>query len=188
MTIDWMLVATIAAPIIALFVGVALNRTFERRPKLITYYGHVSEFKLQDEHKTPVFTHSVVVRNAGGRAASNVRLGHNVLPNFQVIPSVNFQREDLPSGGSEILIHTLVPGEQITVSYLYFPPLTWSQINTYVKSDQGLAKVLNVLPTVQLPKWQLFVLRLLVLIGLIASVYLIINLFTWAYTLIPKNV
>ena len=37
---------------------------------------------------------------------------------------------------------TLVPNEQVTISYLYFPPTTWKQINGPVKSDEGLARVL----------------------------------------------
>ncbi len=42
MIIDWQLVATLAAPIIALFAGGWINRWFESRPVLISYFGHVS--------------------------------------------------------------------------------------------------------------------------------------------------
>ena len=38
MVIDWMVVSTIAAPVIALFVGAALDRYLERKPKLIPYF------------------------------------------------------------------------------------------------------------------------------------------------------
>ena len=48
MTIDWIVVATIAAPIVALFVEVWVNRRFESCPTLISYFGHVSAF-----HFTP---------------------------------------------------------------------------------------------------------------------------------------
>ena len=44
MTIDWRAVATIAAPIIALFLGVWVNRRFESRSVLISYFGHVAAF------------------------------------------------------------------------------------------------------------------------------------------------
>ena len=31
------------------------------------------------------------------------------------------------------------------MSYLYFPPLLWSQINVNTKSDDGFAKIINVI-------------------------------------------
>ena len=65
MVIQWSIVATIAAPIIALFVGAALNRAVERRPRLVTYLGHVSAHRVEGEGGAPfdVFTHSVVLKN-----------------------------------------------------------------------------------------------------------------------------
>ena len=60
---------------------------------------------------------------------------------------------DLPGGGQEILFPSLVPNEQITVSYLYLPPVTWDQINLGVKSDEGFAKVIRVIPMRLYPKW-----------------------------------
>ena len=37
MEIAWNVVAIIAAPLIALFVGAVLNRAIESRPRLVTY-------------------------------------------------------------------------------------------------------------------------------------------------------
>jgi hypothetical protein len=177
MTIDWMLVATIGGPLLALPVGAALDRFLERRPKLITYLGHVSSFRIQGPPIADVFTHSIVVRNAGGRAATNVRIGHNTLPqNFQIFPPVEFRVVNHPNGAADIVIGTLAPGEQITISYLYFPPLTWAGINTTVICDDGFAKVLNVLPTPQLPKWALWVLKFFIYLGLVTFLYLLVQL------------
>ena len=67
---------------------------------------------------------------------------------------------------------SLVPREQVTVHYLYFPPLLWADINTYVKSDEGLAKVLTVLPTPQAPAWQRRIALILLLVGVITIIYL----------------
>src|SRR5206468_3645193 len=126
MMIDWNAVATVAAPVVALFAGVWVNRKFENRPILISYFGHISAF-----HSTPpdrqaihVHTHAVVLRNTGRRSATNVRLHHNVLPDFTIWPSIAHRTEALPDGTQDIVIPVLVPGEEITVSYLYFPPLT----------------------------------------------------------------
>ena len=172
MQIDWSLVATIAAPIIALGVGAWLDSILEKRAKLLTYVGHVSSFTLRGQAGSTTFnTHSVVVRNAGRRPATNVRLGHNYMPDFQLSPSVQCTSQALPSGGHEIVIPTLVPDEQVTISYVYFPPVVWSHINSYVKSDEGLATEIKVLPTRQYPKWAQRALALLVLVGLTALIY-----------------
>ena len=77
-----------------------------------------SEFQIGNSG----FTHSVVLRNSGRRPATNVRLAHPYLPDFNVFPSVGYRVENLPGGGREIVMPTLVPNEQVTISYLYFPP------------------------------------------------------------------
>lgn len=172
--IDWSVVATIAAPIIALFVGAALDRYLERRARVVSYLGHASGIRLtRPDGPVVVNSHSVVVRNAGRSAAKNVRLGHAVLPDFQIFPDIEYTVRDLPGGQKEILIPTLVPKKEITVTYLYFPPLTWNQINTHLESDEGPIRVLRVLPTVQLPKWALIILWGLIVYGAVALLYTI---------------
>jgi len=172
--INWQVVATIAAPIITLFVGVWVNRRFESRPILISYFGHLSVLN----HRPPqgqqitVHTHSVVLRNAGRRSATNVRIRHNVLPDFNIWPRLAHTVEDLPGGGREIVIPTLVPGEQITVSYLYFPPLTVNQINTEIVCDQGFARAIPVLLQRQYPKWFNVTVVALVFVGIVCVLYL----------------
>lgn len=170
--IDWSVVATIAAPIIALFIGAALDRYLERRARVVSYLGHASGIRLtRPEGPVVVNTHSIVVRNSGGRAATNVRLGHSVLPDFQIFPDIDYSIRDLPGGQKEIFIPTLVPKKEITVTYLYFPPLTWNQVNTHLESDDGPVRVLRVLPTVQLPKWAIIILWALIVYGAIALLY-----------------
>ena len=181
MNINWSLVATIAAPVIALFVGVWVNRRFETRPILIAHFGHVSAFRLVPPGGQPVFvnTHSVVLRNAGHRSATNVRLRHNVLPDFNIWPLLQHHVEDLPDGGREIVIPTLVPGEEITVSYLYFAPVTVAQINAGIRSDQGFAHPIPVLLQRQYPKWFNALAAALMLIGVIAVAYVAFRAFVW---------
>jgi len=139
--------------------------------------GHVSAFTLQGEQPTAVFTHSVVVRNAGRLAARNVRLGHLNLPqNVRIEPQVEHTVSRNADGSGEIAIAVLVPKEQITVSYLYFPPLTWNQINTYTKSDDGFAKIINAIPTPQPPKVVAWLAWLLMFLGTSFSVYWLLRL------------
>lgn len=175
MNIDWNAVSNIAGPIIALFVGVWANRRFENRPALISYFGHVSSFRHTPPGGQPlvVHTHSVVLRNAGRRAATNVRLSHIVLPDFNIWPAVAYHMEDLPAGGRDIVIPTLVPGELITISYLYFPPVTVDQVNAGIKCDQGFAHPIPVLLQRQYPRWFNAIARVLLLMGLISGFYLL---------------
>ncbi|MEE9129671.1 MAG: hypothetical protein V3T84_06600 [Phycisphaerales bacterium] len=183
MNIDWNIAAPIVSPIIALVIAAILNHLFARRPRLIAYYGHVAAFTAWSgtENEVILHTHEIVVRNAGRRPAKNVRLGHAELPQFQVNPAVAYSVQDLPGGGQEILFPLLVPGEQITVSYLYFPPTIYSQINTSLKSDEGFGKVLNVLLTIQYPTWFNHTVLMLIALGIGSLFYLIIILLIWLF-------
>ena len=178
MTIHWNIVATIVAPIIALFVGAALHRMIERRPRLVMYLGHVSSHRIDEGAKTPfdVYTHSVVLKNAGRSPAHNVRLTHAILPNYDVYPIIQYETESLPNGEVDIVIPVLVPQQELTISYLYYPPTTWDKINGSVKSDEGLAKFLRVLPTVRHPAWVNGIAGGLILIGAVALLYVLVEL------------
>ncbi len=166
MSSDFEMIAKIVSPIITLLLGSILKYYTERRSKLVSFLVHISTFKLHDEPQTLVFTHSIVVRNTGGKSATNVRVGHNFLPpNIQVIPSVKYTIEQNPEGGAEIIFPIIVPKEQVTISYLYFPPLTWNQVNTYTKSDDGFANILNVIPMPQPPKSIIAIVWLLIFLG-----------------------
>jgi hypothetical protein len=174
MGIDWNLVASLGIPLIAAILGAWATRRFERQVRLVTYYGHVAALRA----KVPaggefwVHTHNVVVRNNGGLTAHNVRLGHISLPDFNVNPEVQYQVVDLPGAGKELVFPTLVPAEQLTVSYLYPPPMTYAQINSYVKSDEGMAKVVTVLLQQQYPRSVTILAGVLMLAGALTVLYL----------------
>ena len=87
--------------------------------------------------------------------------------------------ERTENGIAEIVLDKLVPNEQIQISYLYAPPLLWSQIHAYTKSDDGFAKIITVLPTPQSPKWVIRMFWVLVLIGFASLLYLAVELILW---------
>jgi hypothetical protein len=177
MTIDLETFARIASPLITLLIAGIVKHYSERRSKVVSFLGHVSSFTLQDERRSQVYTHSIVVRNTGRKSATNVRIGHNVLPpNIQVFPPVKYTVEQNPEGAAEIIIPILVPREQVTVSYLYFPPLTWDRINAYTKSDDGFAKILNVIPVPQPSRLLLSVFWILVFLGATSVIYWLVKL------------
>ncbi len=186
--INWVVLATIIGPLLAAVAAVSLYRWLERRPKLISWLGHASAVRMPPPQPQAepydIYTHTVVVRNAGRRSANNVRLGHYHLPNFSVFPAVAHRVEDVRGGGSEIVFPTLVPNEQVTITYLYFPPVTYNQINSYTKSDEGMARIITVLPTPMQPMWLLRTAAAVLLLGVVAALYLLVLLALWAIRLI----
>lgn len=187
---NWQVLATVSAPIVALFVGAALNRRLERRPKLVSFYSQASTVQVQPPEGAPinVRSHTVVVRNTGGAAANNVRLGHATLPpNYSVFPAVNYNVANPPGGGAEIVFPKLVPGEQVSVTYLYFAPIVYSQVNSYCKCDEGLARIVTMLLQQHTPAWQRVTTGVLAVVGAIAIVYLLLQgaLQLWAIGVTP---
>jgi len=109
-----------------------------------------------------------------------VRIGHNAKVHQYVIePLVEHEVKASPVGGWEIVIPALVPNEQVRVSYLYFAPVTWHQVNTYTKSDEGFAQFLNVLPTPQPRRSLVVVFLVFFYIGVAASVYALVSAAQW---------
>lgn len=181
MQIDWSLVGSIAQPVLAFALGVVADRFFARRARLLSFFGHVSTHRTTDQRGVPftVYTHTVVVGNAGRATANNVRLSHNTLPDFSIYPPVPYRVEVLPSGEKEIVIEKMVPKQQVTISYLYFPPLVAAQINAGIRSDEGFAKQLDVLLQPRPSKALLRVLQILTLVGLVTVTYGIFLAFRW---------
>lgn len=171
--VDWQIFATLAVPILTLFLGVWVNRQFENRPILLSHWGHVSSFRYQrgDDTTGVVNTHSVVIRNVGRIAATNVRLSHTSLPDFNIWPAVEYEIKEVPNSGPDIVIPTLVPSQHLTISYLYFPPVTYASVNAGVKCDEGFATQIPVLLQRQYPTWYTLVARGLMIIGVATLIY-----------------
>lgn len=177
-------IVAVSAPIITVFIGFILKKYFYNRPRLITYYGHISSFNTKQTNPTqtsPIIinTHTVVVRNTGNLAAKNVRVGHRVLPDgsYNINPQTYYEIRDIPGssslsvGAKEIIFPTLVPNEQVEISYLYVPPITYDQLTTYVKSDEGFAKVIQAVPSPSLKNWQKYAVYVLLFIGCSTFIY-----------------
>ncbi len=181
MNIDWGVIERIAMPLLTLFAGAWLNRRFESRPALVSYFSHVSAFTHRPPQGEPfqINTHTVVLKNTGRMAATNVRLRHMVLPEFNIWPEVVHNVESLKNGNKEIVIPILVPNEEITISYMYFPPLTVNQINATIKSDQGFAQQISVLLQRQMPRWFNWIVAVLTLMGLVTVVYFLFQMLSF---------
>lgn len=173
MQIDWLVFAAFAAPIIALLAGAALSRLLERRPKLIAYYTHASVFPIRGENPVQMHTHGIIIRNAGKKPAIDIRVRHNYLPElYNVFPDIEYQVQYLPGGGAELVFPTLVPNEQVSISYLYFPPIVYSQIHAGIRHSDGFATEVTALPTQLYPAWVIRSLWLLLVLGGAAALYM----------------
>jgi len=175
------ILAKIIAPLITAIVGFLIKRHLEAKPRLLTYLVHASAIPLNDENETIVNTHSIVVRNSGKKTAHNVRIGHNHLPtSYQIYPALTHEIKNGPNDAAEILIPTLVPNEEVSITYLYFPPKTWNQINSYCKSEEGSAQAINVIPSPKLSKLVITLFWSMVFIGASTTLYwLVLLLAEW---------
>lgn len=181
------LLLKISSVVITTVLGYVIKKALEGKPKLITYLVHASAIPLNPQppstqQPSQVNTHTYVIRNAGRVTAKNVRVGHNYLPNsFQIYPPVSHQIIGVAGGTAEILIPALVPGEELAISYLYFPPVLYTGINSYTKSDEGFAKVVNAIPTPQPTRLVKFIVLSLMFIGACTIVYWLSSYFLAPY-------
>ena len=179
-------IAIIIAPLIAAVFILIFGRWFTEKPRLLTYLSNTFAIRC----KTPegkdlqVHTHTIIVKNQGRKPAINVKLGHKLLPAFDILPSTEYSVNQLPDGSKEILIPRIIPKQQIIVNYLYFPPLIWSQVNSYTLSDEGYAKVVNMQLSPQPSKLLIGILGLLSLMGISTIAYLLILLARWIISII----
>ena len=177
MTIDWTIYFQIASPVLAVVLGVVGSRYFSERERLIAFYGHIASHTLnsivQGEQVTHINTHAVVIRNNGNKTATNVRIFHNVLPDIKIYPETGYEVKELPSGGKELIIPRITPKKEYTISYLYFPPITYNQINSSIESDAGPAKIINVRLQQILPRWSTILSVSSMSLGLITFIYIV---------------
>lgn len=160
-------VATVAGAIIG-----ALITRYERRPKLIAYYGHTSAFVVEREGKKfGINAHSVVIRNVGKRPATNVRVSHHVLPDFVLYPNLQHQREAAANAADDIVIKRLLPGQEVAIDYIYDPPMVFQNVNRGIQSDEVGARQVVALLTPQVPGWRLRGGQTLMLLGAVAALY-----------------
>eukprot|EP01136_Pigoraptor_vietnamica_P045046 Opistho-1_new@22547 len=181
--IDYDALVKLLAPLLVALAGAWAKRRFEGKPKLVTYVVHAASNPLPLAGPPPegqpalanappqaINTHAIVVRNAGRKTAHSVRIDHAFFPfSYSVFPPIHHTLAR-QGEGAEILIPVLVPGEQITVSYLYFPPVTWDRVNGWVKCDEGMARAVTAIPSTPPPRAVIWVLGLFTFVG--ASVFL----------------
>ena len=168
------LVLDAAKVVFGAVVGAVIAKRVEGKADLVSYFGHASAFTARPVGQ-PAFvihTHDVVIQNAGKKAANNVRVSHAALPEFNVFPSLPYTVEQLPDGKKDIVIPKLVPRQLVVISYLYYPPLLWSQVHAGIRSDEGFARQVEMQFQRKVPNWLTVVGVVGFLIGCLTVLYL----------------
>lgn len=174
------IIKLVAAPLFAGIVQYTIKNYYEKGPRVIHYLLHASanQVSFEGQPSFPVWSHGLVVRNVGDKPAHNVKI-YNAqvqgLYHFSIWPEMRFETTELPNGGKEICIPILVPNEQITLSYLYSPPVMVIQFMHAVKHDEGFSNGIAVFPAPIPSVPQLWVYKVLAFIGLSTVIYLAIG-------------
>lgn len=161
-----------AVAVFCVILGACLNRWFQRKARIIAFTTPPGHIRMKDGGV--ISCHNLILRNDGKKEAKNLQVIHVNLPDFQVLPAIKYSREQLQDG-TAIIFPTLVPGEQITICYIY-PGEFFGQIHGVIKHEEGQADYINVLLTKQYSKATLWVLRVLIIFGIISVLYLLLLL------------
>jgi hypothetical protein len=162
--------------VLGAFVGAVITKRVEGKAQLVSFWGHASACTVSNPGQPPyvIHTHDVVIRNAGKKPANNVRISHAVpLPHFNINPSVPYTVETLPGGHQDIVIPKLIPGQQIVISYLYSPPLLYTQIHAGIRSDEGFATPVEMELRQKTSTWAIALAVVGFVIGCLTVLYLI---------------
>ena len=82
----------------------------------------------------------------------------------------------MPDSGNDIFIPVIVPNQSLTISYLYFPPITYDKVNIGVKFDEGFAIHIPVLLQRQYPVWIHYIAVIIMLVGMLTILYGLIEI------------
>ncbi len=177
-------------------IGFLLTYFFTKKPRLRFYYGAITQIPFPitnqslDTDSSPsnartqfgvIRSHTIVISNQGNSTAHNVRIGHFFLPaGHSVSPPLNIQN---PQNPKEILIPTLCPREFFTISYLYPIENHFSEVNSYLKCDEGMAEIANIQDVRIKSSFLLWVMRSIFFVGAFTVIYFGIKFFSIFYKL-----
>jgi len=183
----------ILAGILSLVGGILLEKFRNKQPKILYYLSNISDFQVpsttREGQQQTIFvnTHSIVVQNAGRAPAHNIEVVHRPIADqnfwFRINPDITYSEGRTPEGGRILKFPHLLPGQMVTISYLYTYPHQIQHIHNYVKSDEVAGQAINVFHVMQTPKWLQHIFLWLAFLGVIYAGQLlwvgIINFIRW---------
>ncbi len=141
---------------VSLAVGWLLHIVTTRRPELIHYLSHQQWVTLRQQQNQPpthIGTVTLFLFNQGKAPAKDVHIGHTTLPAHNVFPDIPREIVQLPSGGSAIRFPVFPARTLVSISYLFWGPLTVEQFLAYVESEDGMSKRIPVMLQRIWPQW-----------------------------------
>ncbi|MFG3449584.1 hypothetical protein ACGFZ3_13465 [Stenotrophomonas sp. NPDC047960] len=178
--------AKLVAPIVSALLIAGFKWYTEGRPRVISYlvqsWGVLIADGPDGTKGGMVHSHSIVVANIGRKPATGVRVTHSIkdhLPAHAVHPPTQYTIERNPEGYPQIVFPVLVPKQEVTISYLYFPPLFAGQILGNVLSNEGMARILQMVPTPKPNRFVSWATWILATIGGSVVVYWLFRLIIW---------
>lgn len=173
-------ITSAAKYVVAAIVGAVITKRVEGRPRLITRWGHIAAFNTKaGDQQIVLHTHEVVLRNAGSKAAHNVRVSHRYLPEYNITPSVPVTVEALANGITDLVLPVVVPGQQITISYLYTPPLLYFDLHLGIRCDEGMATQVATEIQPKYSRWVTVPAAVLFLVGCATTVWALVRVASW---------
>lgn len=184
---DYMSVVTVVAPIVAAVGGYFGKRALDLKPRVVAFMASANSVVMGKgtDTETTIHSHVLIIRNDGGLAARDVRITHDIFPpGLSVYPGIEYRAFENPQGQTELQFPLLAPGQQVSVSYMYFPPLIWPQINCDVYSENGRAERVTLLPKPKPARWIVSLRYVLMFTGAWALIYWIARA---AYAMVTKT-
>ncbi|MDE2231530.1 MAG: hypothetical protein KGJ95_05650, partial [Candidatus Omnitrophica bacterium] len=158
---------TVTIFIPAIIIELIRREINHRGPKLVYYSSQIITHRIvmpsaqgavqNSPAPQPFWLNSFVltIRNNGNIAARNVEINHPQAPqHFQLTPNIQHTIQRSEDGRSmTICIPSLGTKEIVSISYLFGPVQNWNDLLEYVRSEDGLAKKINVILNRVFPRW-----------------------------------
>lgn len=133
----------------------------------------------QQSPRTLVHSRTYLVRNEGNRPATDVQLVFNYKPQHKNLWPVRHFMEDVDQQDRYIMtFDNLAPKEYVSIEALAVQPFTLPELLS-VRSEQAVGRRIAVVMYEQFPAWKRRLARLLALIGIGASIYLLMVFIQW---------
>lgn len=173
----------------------AIEYMVRKRVRVVASYSNASairplQLKLRHQHvNQPVdlfHMHAIYIENVGKKTARNVRIPHNTLNGVEFeVQNANYYVDppkDARTSRADIVIPELVPEQQVQITYMYLPPMTFGQINFRPLHDDGFADVVPLIFVQKPPRFRVLGLQLLLALGAVTAIYILVRLGLYLYS------
>ncbi|MGD0591981.1 MAG: hypothetical protein ABSA44_14470 [Bacteroidota bacterium] len=152
------------------------TKLFEKKVRFVMWLSHRYEFKIPiiEERNVTVFVQTVRLDNLGKLAITDVEIVHKLKPDFFAFdPPQPYEEKTLPDGSHLVAIKSIAPHSGFSMQYFCY--INYPNI-TYIRSTQGYAEVVPVIPNIVIPKTKMFIFKIIVIVGSTTLIYWTIRL------------